>query len=108
MNPKGVLHLFILALEVETKTFFVICLNSVSPCLWGSGTRFFLSLPALPWEAPVAKRGSLALQTLWKPNPRLWVLGSRGTAQLVLLGTPHCQLPHPERSFWILTKRTQE
>lgn len=93
------LHLLILVLEVQTKTLFVICLKSVSAPSWGPRRVSFLSRISL-LETPLWPGGLLSPRGIWD-----WgVPESRDTAHLVLLGTPHCQLPHPGRTFWILTK----
>lgn len=98
-DPKRALDLLILVLEVQTKTLFVICLKSVSAPSWGPRRVSFLSWISL-LEIPPWPGGLLFPQVIWD-----WgVPESRDTAHLVLLGTPHCQLPHSEGTSWILTK----
>ncbi|XP_024595797.1 FERM, ARHGEF and pleckstrin domain-containing protein 1 [Neophocaena asiaeorientalis asiaeorientalis] len=57
---------------------------------------------------PAEPNSEVPKQKLGTPKRRLPVLESRGTASPVLLGTPHCRLPHPERTFWILTRQPRE
>lgn len=51
-------------------------------------------------DTPMAWGGLLSPRVIWA-----WgVPESKDTAHLVLLGSLHCQLPHPEGTFWILTE----
>lgn len=92
---KRALHLLILVLEVQTKTLFVICLKSVSAPSWGPRKVSFLSWISFsrhPYGLGVPFSTGTGRSQKAETLPTL------------LLGTPHCQLPHPERTFWILTK----
>eukprot|EP00070_Physeter_catodon_P018950 XP_023978899.1 FERM, ARHGEF and pleckstrin domain-containing protein 1 isoform X2 [Physeter catodon] len=57
---------------------------------------------------PTEPNSEVPKQKLWTPERRLPVLESRGTASPALPGTLHCRLPHPERTFWILTRQPRE